>query len=143
MTTSPTINSVHGRIRSITGTDPAAQAEISETVPARRRWAIKSIFFHLVTDGTVANRHVSLIIDDGANVLWQITCASAHPASCDTTYSFAQIAAAEALVDCACFHPLPSLALPAGARIRTSTSLLKAGDNFSAPQLLVEEWIDP
>ncbi|MBA7609565.1 hypothetical protein ES703_16756 [subsurface metagenome] len=143
MDVSPTIQHLHGRIISITGTDPAAQTEISETVPARRRWSIKSIFFHLITDVTVANRHVSLIIDDGTNELWRITCANAHPASCDTTYSFAQIAATEALVDCACFHPLPDLSLPAGARIRTSTPLLKAGDNFSAPQLLVEEWIDP
>ncbi|GAJ23129.1 unnamed protein product, partial [marine sediment metagenome] len=127
MAITPTINSVHGRLRSVTDTDPGAQAEISETVPARRRWSIKSIFFHLVTDGTVANRHVSLIIDDGANDLWKITCSSAHPASCDTTYSFAQIAATEALVNCACFHPLPTLSLPAGARIRTATSLLKAG----------------
>lgn len=143
MIIAPTINSIHGRLRSITGTDPAAQAEISETVPDRRRWFIKSIYFALVTDGTVANRRVSLILDDGTNILWKITCSTAHPASCNYTYSFAQIFAAETLSNCSCFHSLPFLALPAGARIRTSTDELKAGDNFSAPQLLVEEWIDP
>lgn len=143
MDVSPTIQHPHGRIRSITGTDPAAGEEISEVVPARRRWAIKSIFFTLVTDGTVADRDVSLILDDGTNQLWHITCATPHPASSSYTYSFAQIASGESMVGNSCFHPFPDLALPAGARIRTVTDLLKAGDNFTAPQLLIEEWIDP
>lgn len=65
----PTIQHLHGHLVSITGTDPAASVEISEIVPDRRRWAIKSIFFTLVTDGTPDNRDVSLILDDGTNTL--------------------------------------------------------------------------
>ncbi len=55
MLISPTINSVHGRIRSITGTDPDPRTEISETVPARRRWRPISIRFTLVTDPSTSS----------------------------------------------------------------------------------------
>ena len=54
-----------GLIRSVTGTDPAAGAEISETVPTNARWILHSFIANLVTDATAGNRRVRLEIDDG------------------------------------------------------------------------------
>ena len=62
-----------GRLRSITGTDPAAGVEISETVPTGVRWRLLSFAATFVTDGTVANRFPRLQIDDGANVILATT----------------------------------------------------------------------
>jgi len=143
MLVSPTIQHVHGRLLSIIGTDPAAGAEISETVPARRRWIVRSIFLSLATDVTVAVRRIRLIIDDGTNTLLEFHLATTQTASLTYYYSFCNIAAQETLVGSRCFAPLPIFSLPAGSRIYTVTSDIKAGDNFGAPQLLVEEWIDP
>jgi hypothetical protein len=143
MLVSPTINSIHGRILSITGTDPAAGAEISETVPDRRRWRILGVHFSLVTDATVADRLVHLVIDDGSNTLIQICVVTAHAASITKQYSFSNFGSTQ-LDPVLCFYlPLPPLLLTAGFRIRTVTDLIEGGDNYSAPQILVEEWIDP
>lgn len=143
MLISPTINNIHGRIRSITGTDPAANTEISETVPARRRWIIRTLRFQLVTDANPANRYITILIDDGANFLLTFNISQVQSASKTYTYSFANINVGETFVNPELFHPFPHLILSAGCRLRTFTSGLQVGDNYSAPQLLVEEWIDP
>jgi hypothetical protein len=67
---SPIRSSIEGPgvLRSITGTNPAANAEISETVPTNARWRVHAIRFTLVTDANVANREVALTLDDGAAV---------------------------------------------------------------------------
>ncbi|MBA7581719.1 hypothetical protein ES708_23630 [subsurface metagenome] len=143
MDTSSTIQNPHGRIRSITGTDPAAGAEISEVVPARRRWRILAVRFTLVTDDPVADRIVHLIIDDGTAIFTDICVTTAHEASTTKTYNFSNFGSTQ-LNPVACLYiPLPPLPLSPGFRIRTATDLLEATDDFSAPQLLVEEWIDP
>ncbi len=143
MLVSPTINSFHGRLLSFTGTDPAAGAEISETVPDRRRWLLRGIYFSLTTSATVADRLVHLIIDDGTNIIAKICVVIAHAADTAKDYSFANYGSTQ-LNPVLCFYlPLPLLPLAAGYRIRTSTDLIEGDDDFTAPQLLVEEWIDP
>ncbi len=143
MLVSPTIQHPHGRVRSITGTDPAVNTEISETVPERRRWRILAIRFTLVTDEIEANRVVHLIIDDGANIFLDVCVTTAHAASTTKTYNFSNFGSTQLEPADCLYIPLPPLPLSPGFRIRTATDLLKANDNFSAPQLLVEEWIDP
>lgn len=143
MIDSPPITSVHGRIRSITGTDPAAGAEISETVPDRLRWLIRGVYFTFTTSATVANRLVHLIIDDGTNIIAKICVVVAHAADTAKDYSFANYGSTQINpVDCF-YLPIPLLPLVAGYRIRTSTDLIEGDDDFSAPQLLIEEWTDP
>ncbi|MBA7583904.1 hypothetical protein ES708_25855 [subsurface metagenome] len=143
MLVSPTINSLHGRLISITGTDPPADTEISETVPARRRWIIRTLRFRLITDATPANRYITILIDDGTNFLLTFNISQVQSSGKTYTYSFANINVGETFVDGELFHPFPHLILSASCRLRTFTSGLQAGDNYSAPQLLVEEWIDP
>src|SRR3954467_4562200 len=66
-----------GRLRSITGTDPAANVEISETVPAGVRWRILTLAATFATDATVASRVPALVIDDGTNQLFSAIVSNA------------------------------------------------------------------
>ena len=143
MNVTPTIQNLHGRLRSITGTNPDPGVEISETVPTRRRWRPQSIRIRLTTDATVANRNILLIIDDGTTPLTAITTTTPQTASKSINYYFSNIGAPEINTSPNHSLPFPPLTLPSGYRIITATENLQAGDDFSAPQLLVEEWIDP
>ena len=143
MDVSPTIQHPHGRIRSITGTDPAADTEILEAVSPRRRWRLLSLNFSLVTDANVADRYVYLYIKDPTNLLVALAPVNTQAADLTYTYYFTNLPAAEIKIVTNIYRPLPPLTLPAGYTIGTITSSRQAGDNYSAPQLLVEEWIDP
>jgi hypothetical protein len=133
-----------GLIRTITGTDPAAGVEISETVPTGALWRLKLIRNTLVTDATVASRVEHLLFDDGANILWESDNVSAQAASLTITQSFSEagVRVATSVGNVVNSIP-PDNRLAAGYRIRTLTNLLKAGDNFGPPQYEVEEWIEP
>lgn len=133
-----------GAIRSITGADPAAGAEFSETVPTAARWRLMGVAFTLVTDATVANRIPNLIVDDGAAEILRVSAAAAQTAS--TTIEYSAIAGGYSGGSGATRINLPlpaDLILSAGYRVRSETNAIVAGDNYSAPQLLVEEWIEP
>lgn len=133
-----------GNIRSITGTNPAAGVEISETVPTGAIWQLKSFSAVLVADATVATREAHLIFDDGSNLLTEIPVSATHTASGSFKYVTSIVSSATASSG---LRLLPYLEdhnlLLEGYRIRTSTALLQAGDNWGAPQLLVEEWLVP
>lgn len=140
----PMRSSIEGRgnVRSITGTDPAANAESSETVPTNARWRLLAWVIALVTDANAANRITQFTIDDGTDIVF------AAQTQVDITASLTVGITAQAggsipggrvsrnVVG------LPELALlEAGFRIRTVTTALQAGDNYGAPQLWVEEWL--
>lgn len=142
---SPIELSTEGRgvIRSITGTDPAAGAEISETVPTNARWQLLAIRFTLVTDATVANRRPNLQIDDGTTELARSTLQ--NDATAGATFHYSYQIGVQALAGAGNYfsaHIVSRTYLSGGFRIRTATTNLQAGDNFGAPQLLVEEWIE-
>ncbi len=139
----PSIESFHGDIRSITGADPAAGDEITITVPTRRRWRIHAIHITLITDATVADRQIIFWIDDGASVLYRYTLTTIQTASLTNLYSFAPSSTPEIATTTKIVVPIPMFVLPAGCRIQTLTTNIQAGDNYNAPQILVEEWIDP
>lgn len=131
-----------GRIRSIVGTDPAAGVEISETVPTNAIWRLQSFLARLVTDATVGNRFPTLLLDDGANVFQRYPNSALQAASQTMDWQWSPIGAAFGSAGSfqLGFIP-PDLYLPGGFRIRTSTGGIQAGDNWGAPNLLVEEWI--
>lgn len=129
-----------GNIRSITGADPAANVEWTETVPANTIWKVRSVFFTLVTDGNAANRQVSVQYTDGSNNYGMTGSHTNQAASSTFSYS--------AMLDVdntgstqlgVTNFALPNLSMPAGHIIRSKTELRQTGDNFGAPQLLVEE----
>ena len=132
-----------GVIRSITGTDPAAGAEWSETVPTNARWRLIAARASFVTDATVASRTVSLRIDDGTTDVWLLPSHATQAASLTFPYSLAAIGQSGFASGNSIVIPMPPdvFMLP-GWRVRSATGTIQAGDNWGAPQLWVEEWIE-
>lgn len=131
-----------GRIRSITGTDPAAGVEISETVPTGAVWRVLAATVLLVTDATVANRAVVWTIDDGTTNLYKLWPGVSQTASQSIRHVISRQGAYRGSDNNSYFHtPAFEMWLPSGYRIRTETNSLQAGDNFAAPLLLIKEWL--
>jgi len=132
-----------GILRSVAGTDPAANTEISETVPTGARWKLWGLSFQLVTDANAANREVTVTIDDGTTILFTSPSGFTHTASLTRRYSASLIGAQTAPAQATDRQILlPPLQLPAGSRIKTVTTAIQVGDNYGAPQMLVEEWLE-
>jgi hypothetical protein len=133
-----------GRMRIISGTDPAAGSEVTETVPTGARWRLQSLRVQLVTSAVVNNRRVHLVIDDGIVPLLDLAAADTQAASLTRNYNVDPSEFQRVAQDNEIYIPVVStLILSAGARIRTVTTLLDGGDNYGAPQYVVEEWIEP
>lgn len=131
-----------GAIRSITGTDPAAGVEISEAVPTDARWLLHSITATLVNDATVANRNGVLTFDDGTTVFWRADPGSTVGASGTAIFTGSGYGERPPTNTSNRYWIMPSMPLGAGFRVATLTNNLQAADNWGAPQLLVEEWIE-
>lgn len=132
-----------GWIRSITGTDPAANVQISEVVPTGARWRLIGMRFNFTTDATVADRTVRVTPHDGANDLAILSMVGVQAASLSNRYTLSAGVNGEAVNanrgQIALGH---NVILMAGWGISTSTNNMQAGDNYSAPQLHVEEWLE-
>lgn len=118
-----------------TGTNPAAGAEVSVTVPAGEVWEVQSVQFALQTDATVANRRVNIRVDDGASIFATAVANVDQAASATVTY-IAGVGGIDytAVRDGKLSIGLPTpLLLGPGWRIRTTTTNLQAGDDYAAP----------
>ena len=135
-----------GRLRLITGTDPAAGAQVLEVVPAGVRWRLLAVRAVLITNATVVDRYVLLCMEDGTPTRWWASSpVVAQPASIGYTYQWTL--GLNAGVGPLAFLPrdvLPGgVTCPAGWRILTDAYGFQAGDNWMAPVLYVEEWVEP
>ena len=135
-----------GWIRTFVGTDPAAGVEISETVPTNARWEIVAMRYVLVTDATVANRFPTLRFqDESANIIFDASPQAAQTATLTTVYDAGPgvTATGTAIINSRQALSLPvGLQLFQGWQIKTSTAGLVAGDNYTAPVITVQEWIE-
>ncbi len=132
-----------GLLRSITGTNPAAGAEISETVPTNARWRFNSLRANLVTDATGAARAVFLLLDDGATPYFEGIPSNTQAVSSSIIYTMGPVLTGTFIATSRLYIGAPEAPLLfQGHRIRTSTVTLAAGDDWGAPQMLVEEWIE-
>lgn len=134
-----------GAIVSVTGTLPPAGAEISEVVPTNAMWELLSFHYSLMTSSAAATRTTSLLADDGTNVFWQGTQSGSGQAA-SLTYQYTHFpgatqVAGQSVIDI--FASPFGLKLMPGFRLRSNTGLLQAGDQYSAPQYLVREWLVP
>jgi hypothetical protein len=126
----------------VTGTDPPANTEFSQTVPTGKYWQLFAVSVSLV-QGATQTPQPTLIIDDGTTTFSQsLGASSAQNASVTTQYNWAPgnllTAGAAATVATA---PLPKdLLLPAGYRIRSSTIGIGANSNYGAPAFFVLEF---
>jgi hypothetical protein len=134
-----------GRLRRIKGTDPGPGNIIMEYVPSGTRWKLISLFCTFTTSATAGNRAVYLYFLDSLGLWLAVPPGVLQPASSVAYYTWSigvqNYAPAVALYYA---MPLPAdLYLQAGADIMVAASGMQAGDDFSAPQLLVEEWVEP
>ena len=133
-----------GRIQSITGTDPAAAAEISETVPANTLWKLRALRIVLVTDANAANRGILVDLNDGANSYHRTRQPDVQTASLTRQYNYSLATYFLSVVNFTEFHNvLPDVILAAGHVFQTVTGSIQAGDDYGAPQYEVEAWHDP
>lgn len=133
-----------GALRAIAGTTPGAGTEFTETVPTGARWELLAFNATLVTAAAVANRVPIIIIDDGANLLWDYITPGNETASLSWTNNWAPgvnpvfTAANNTFVG-----PLPiGLRLLAGHRIRSLTVAIQGADQYASPKYLVREFLE-
>lgn len=132
-----------GYLRSVTGTDPAAGAEVTEAVPTGARWRLISLKVLLTASAQAANRRTRFLIDDGTTIYFRTRSATDQTANQAIHHTFATVG--DTLTTSASTSVIASpglLYLPAGHRILTDTFNLDVGDDYGAPQMLVEEWIE-
>lgn len=132
-----------GAIRLVSGTDPNVGSEITETVPTGARWRVLGFRASLVTDATAANRAVTLLcVDVGGNV-FEHRAAAVQAASLTGNYSATAAGYGTTIASNTIMIPIaPNIVLLAGAQIKTFTSSLQVGDDWTAPKILVEEWLE-
>ena len=132
-----------GVLRSITGSTPAAGADISETVPSNTRWRLLSFRAQLTASATVANRQPKLTLDDGVNIFFTVDAAANQVAGAITINTWFPGCQPLAGISGDQIMPIPTdTFLSGGYRIRTSTTGIQVGDQWTAPQYEVLEWAD-
>lgn len=137
------MESGRGYVHLVTGTDPAANVEISEAVPTNAIWRVLNIYFSLVTDANVANRTVMITVDDGTDIFKRYRTGYSHPATTTKYYNFTPLVGVISSVTAGSTVNMGvgELILPEGYQIKTETSSRQVGDDYSAPLIYIEEWI--
>jgi hypothetical protein len=143
---SPIIDSIQGGgyPRVVTGTQPAAGTDISETVPTGARWMLKSVQARLINGNVAGTRQPNLIMRSGGNSVALV----ANPGSSAINqvadyYWAAGLGFATAVVNSVNVAGIsPAVPLLAGANFGTATTGLNALDAWLAPVYTVEEWLE-
>lgn len=143
---SPILSSVEGgaAYRRITGTTPAAGAEISEVVPNGARWQLLTVNALLTTSAAAGTRTPNLVITDGGVDYFGSGQPVGVGASAGSPYWWEQgmaLAVQVGLIGSVAGLLIEGHML-AGHRFITRTSNLQAGDQWSAPSYLVREWLE-
>lgn len=133
-----------GLVKTILGDDPAAGQEWEIVVPAGARWRVMAVIAQLVTDATVQDRFPGVEYTDGTNRVWRGATPTAMGASSTFTHSWGIGVGYEAAQGAQHIsRGLPTeLILIGGYKIRSSTTDLRAGDNWGPPRVHIEEWLD-
>ena len=126
------------------GANPAAGAQVSQTVRSREGWEMHGFHVQLVTDATAATRHVVLRIRMGGSYLY-IPAFASQAASLTKRYMF--YVGAQGLNDAEnniIVTPFPpNLFLTSNNEFDTVTAGMQAGDNFGAPTYLFQKHLIP
>lgn len=126
-----------------TGTDPAANTEVLETVPAGKVWVLQTLTFTFVADANVATRRMVLIIDTGGggSNVYRIEASGSQAAGTSVNYTGDATQSRRGELDGNTeVYGLTSQPLGAGMRIRTTTTNIQVGDNYGVPVFSVLEY---
>lgn len=128
-------------LRVISVVQPAVGTEWVQAAPGQGFWRVLGLRFVLITDANVANRAVSLILDDQTDSLIQIPAGAVQINGVTQPYSLFPGSPSAALAGAPWLLPSPTdgLVLMPGFRLRSSTAAIQVGDQYSAIRLYVEE----
>jgi hypothetical protein len=122
---------------------PLPGAEFLEVMPTASRRLLRSLRLNFTTSAVAGNRQVKVFIDDGVNVISGSVANYLQPAGTLVNYSVGPHGILSGLIIDTVFMPIePQVPLVPGWRIRSQTAGIQAGDQWSAPQYAVEEWIE-
>lgn len=139
----PTV--VESTIKLVTGTNPAANVEVSETVPAGKFWKLVAVAVQLI-QGITQTPQPILELDDGASVFFSsFGATNAQGASTTANYRWIRGGPQPAALvgttpDIYAIAPLPDFVLRPGYRIRTNTLGKGANTDYGAPLLYIVEY---
>lgn len=133
-----------GLMRLVTVAAPGAGADFVVTVPAGRHWKLLGVEASLAASAAVASRSPNGVIDDGAANPFRIPGNILITATQTIFVNFLQGGAGASSSGLADIIPLPfGLRMLPGWRFSSITTNLQAGDQWSAVQLIVEEFCAP
>lgn len=126
----------------ITGSDPAAGAEISVAVSTGQIWEVYGLRFALVTDANAATRTVHVVMKIAGVSMFDFIANTNQTASLTRNYSCMQTTPGGSLADGTdIVIPLgPGLILNGNGSIITKTANLQATDNYGAPSVYIRRW---
>jgi len=134
-----------GELRVVSGTNPAANTEITEAIAVATYWQLVAVKLTMV-QGITQTPQPILLIDDGATVFFEgFGSSAAQAASTTCVYTFAPgLSLTGQIGSGANVHsnaPLPSdLLIGPSYRVRTSTLGIGANSDYGAPVLYVIEY---
>jgi hypothetical protein len=134
-----------GYLTDIESANPDAGDEISHQVPAGQFWHILGITTELVTDATVANRFVSLLVDLPVVGERRFYNGYTHTASLTRRYEWCNVGFnTTTAIGVAIFAPLSTdLWAPPQTSIQTDTLGIVAGDNWGVTKFHIEMFFNP
>jgi len=143
---SPVVTSEEGGgvIRTITGTDPAANVNWAETVPTGARWHVLGVSARLVTAAGGSNRQGLLVVSSGTSTLGIFPIAATQPPSGSHLWYWWNGTPLDSLISGEAFlGGIPvDLILLAGETVSGLVNNVGAGDDWEAPTLRVREWLE-
>lgn len=133
-----------GYMQRIIGVAPAAGADIDYTFGIGQRYRVIGIGFNLTTAVAVANRHVTIQLVYGGGASLNEFAPVVQVASLTYTYIFNAGGTGNIIVVNGWVHGVVpvNFVVMGGAHIMTVTANLQAADQFTAPQIYVESWLE-
>lgn len=134
-----------GYTRLITGTTPAAGAEVNELVPTGARWEVSAFIAKLTTSAAALTRNPNLFVDDNSATPY---AANGVPVGLAPSnfQSFVWLANYPNLTPLAAQPIVGPLVFPArllaGHRMRTLTGNLDVADQWASVRYLVNEFLE-
>lgn len=131
-----------GKIKEVAGAEPAAGDELSITVPTGRVWHILGLSFQLVTGAAATARVVRIRYDGPSGVSFQSISGTTQADSLTRNYFIGRYGAIEDQTDnLSILVNMPNdMYIGEAGSILSSTTNIIAGDNYSTPTILVEEF---
>lgn len=124
--------------------NPAPGADILITPQRFGAFQVLGLVFTLVTSAAIANRQVTLAVDDGTTVIWRAVASQVQAATATVNYQVhldsAQLPLTAGLTIMS--FPAEGVYLRRGWHFKTVTGLIDVADQFSGIGLYVQELYD-